>query len=186
MPFQFTKLDISQVILIKPKVFSDERGFFMETYKYSDFVESGIGEQLIQSNHSKSVPKGVVRGLHFQKKPFEQAKLIRTIAGSIFDVAVDIRKNSPTYGKYVSAVLSAENKEILYIPAGFAHGFCTLEENTEIVYECSKAYSSEHDRGIIWNDRDINIQWPASEPILSDKDQCWPRLKEADNNFIYG
>jgi len=185
MPFQFTKLDIPQVILIKPKVFSDERGFFMETYKYSDFAEIGINEQFIQSNHSKSVSKGVVRGLHFQKKPFEQAKLIRTVTGSIFDIAVDIRKNSPTYGKYVFTVLSAENKEILYIPAGFAHGFCTLEEGTEIVYECSKAYSPEHDRGIIWNDRDINIEWPVEKPILSGKDQHWTTLKEVDNNFIY-
>jgi len=185
MPFQFTKLEIPEVILIKPKVFSDDRGFFMETYKYSDFSKFGIDDQFIQSNHSKTAAQGVVRGLHFQKKPFEQAKLIRTIAGSIFDVAVDIRKNSPTYGKHVSAVLSAENKEILYIPAGFAHGFCTLEEGTEIVYECSKAYSPEHDRGIIWNDRDINIQWSALEPVLSGKDQRWPCLKESDNNFIY-
>jgi len=185
MPFQFTKLDIPQVILIKPKVFSDERGFFMETYKYGDFAEFGINEQFIQANHSKSGPKGVVRGLHFQKKPFEQAKLIRTIAGSIFDVAVDIRKKSPTYRKYVSIVLSAENREILYIPVGFAHGFCTLEKNTEIVYECSNVYSSEYDRGIIWDDKNINIQWPVEEAILSDKDQHWPTLREADNNFIY-
>lgn len=185
MSFQFKRLEIPEVILVEPRVLGDDRGFFMEVYKQSDFSEFGIVDQFVQSNHSKSAA-WVVRGLHFQKKPSGQAKLIRVVAGSIFDVAVDIRKNSPTYGKYVSALLSVENKAILYIPAGFAHGFCTLEKDTEVTYECSNEYSLECDRGIIWNDKDINIQWPVKEPILSDKDQRWPALKEADNNFIYG
>ncbi len=185
MPFNFKRLEIPGVILIEPTVLSDERGFFMEAYKYTDFAEFGIKERFVQDNHSKSVTKDVLRGLHFQKEPMEQAKLVRAIAGSIFDVAVDIRKNSPTYGKWISALLSAENKKMLYIPEGFAHGFCTLEDNTEVIYKCSDIYSAEYERGIIWNDKDINIQWPITNPVLSPKDQNWPFLKETDNNFHY-
>lgn len=184
--FNFQKLEIPEVILIKPTVLGDERGFFMETYKWTDFADFGINEQFIQDNHSKSVARGVLRGLHFQKKPMGQAKLVRAIAGSVFDVAVDIRQNSPTYGKWVSVALSAENKKMLFIPEGFAHGFCTLEENTEVIYKCSNVYSAEHECGIIWNDKDININWPINDPILSPKDQNWSPLKEADSNFIYG
>lgn len=185
MPFQFKPLEIPEVILIEPRVIGDERGFFMETYKYKDFSEFGIKIRFVQENHSKSFVKGTIRGLHFQKKPKGQAKLMRTVVGSVFDVAVDIRKNSPTYGRWVSAVLSAENKAMLYIPVGFAHGFCTLEENTEVLYKCSSPYSPELDRGIIWNDKDIDIAWPVSNPVLSLRDKSWPSLKEADNNFIY-
>lgn len=174
MSFNFKRLEIPGVILIEPRVLEDERGFFMETYKWTDFVEFGIKERFVQDNHSKSVAKGVLRGLHFQKKPMGQAKLVRAIAGSIFDVAVDIRKNSPTYGKWISAFLSAENKKMLFIPEGFAHGFCTLEENTEVIYKCTNVYSTEDERGLIWNDKDINIQWPIENPILSEKDSELP------------
>ena len=151
MPFRFKRLEIQDVILVEPEVFGDERGFFMETYKDTDFAGFGIKEKFTQDNHSRSAAKGVLRGLHFQQRPVAQAKLVRVIKGSVFDVAVDIRKKSPTYGKWVSAVLSAENKSMLYIPEGFAHGFCTLEEDTEVVYKCTNVYSAEHDRGIRWD-----------------------------------
>lgn len=183
MPFNFKKLEIPDVILIEPKVFADERGFFVETYKESDFSEAGIAVKFVQDNHSKSVAKGILRGLHFQKEPAFQAKLVRVIAGSIFDVAVDIRKSSPTFGRWVSAHLSGENKNMLYVPVGFAHGFCTLEENTEVIYKCSRVYSAECDRGILWNDKDINIEWPVKEPILSKKDENWPLLKDAKGDL---
>ena len=176
MGFGFKRLEIPGVILIEPGVINDKRGFFMETYRYSDFAEFGIKERFVQDNHSKSIAKGVLRGLHFQKEPMGQAKLVRTIAGSIFDVAVDIRKNSSTYGKWVCATLSAENKKMLYIPKGFAHGFCTLKENTEVIYKCSDIYSVEYEGGIIWNDKDININWPIENPILSEKDSEFPTL----------
>lgn len=176
LSFDFKRLRIAGVILIEPTVFGDERGFFMEAYKWTDFADFGIKERFVQDNHSKSTARGVLRGLHFQKKPMGQAKLVRAIAGSVFDVAVDIRKNSPTYGKWVSVLLSAENKKMLYIPEGFAHGFCTLEENTEVIYKCSNVYSSEQERGIIWNDKNVGIEWPIENPVLSARDQAWPSL----------
>jgi len=186
MPFQFTKLEIPEVILIKPIVFSDNRGIFMETYKSTDFLEAGVKGNFLQDNYSKSAKKGTLRGLHYQKEPKAQSKLIRVIKGSVFDVAIDIRKNSPTYGKWVSVILSAENKEMLYIPKGFAHGLCTLEDDTEIVYKCTNEYSSEHNKGITWDDPIINIEWPAKKPILSKRDSSWPSLAKVDNDFIYG
>jgi len=183
MPFNFKKLEIPEVILIKPTVFTDERGFFAEMYKKSDFVDFGIKEEFVQENHSRSTAKGVLRGLHFQIPPKAQAKLVRVIFGSIFDVAVDIRKNSPTFGKWVSAVLSGENKDMLYVPEGFAHGFCTLEKNTEVIYKCTEIYSPGHDRGIIWNDPALAITWPVEKPVLSEKDKVWSLLKDAGDTF---
>ena len=181
MPFEFIKTEIPDVVLIKPRVFSDERGFFMETYKKSDFEKAGIETNFVQDNHSKSV-KGVLRGLHFQKEPKAQGKLVRCLKGKIFDVAVDMRKNSPTFGKWVGYELSEENKYMLWIPEGFAHGFLTLEDNTEIFYKVSNSeYSPEHDAGIIWNDEDINIKWPIENIenlILSEKDKKLPKLRE--------
>lgn len=171
--------------MIEPKVFNDERGFFAEVYKSSEFAEFGIKDNFSQDNQSKSIYKGTLRGLHFQKKAKAQAKLIWVLKGGIFDVAVDIRKGSPTYGKWVSASLSAENKHLFYIPAGFAHGYCTLEDNTEIIYKCSNEYSPADDRGIIWNDRDININWPIVNPTLSLKDRNLPSLRDADCDFVY-
>lgn len=184
MPFEFERLEIPEVISIKPKVFGDERGFFMETYKFSDFAGAGIKEGFVQDNHSKS-SRGVLRGLHYQKDPNGQGKLVRCIRGRIFDVAVDIRKNSPTFGRWVGAELSENNNIMLYIPPAFAHGFAVLSESAEIIYKCTKEYSPDDDRGIIWNDPDINITWPISAPVLSRKDAEHPPLAKADNNFIY-
>ncbi|GAB6077184.1 dTDP-4-dehydrorhamnose 3,5-epimerase [Desulfurobacterium crinifex] len=186
MPFEFIRTEIPEVIIVKPKVFSDERGFFMETYKKSDFVKVGIDTDFVQDNHSKSV-KGVLRGLHYQLEPKAQGKLVRCIKGRIFDVAVDIRKGSPTFGKWVGVELSEENKLMLWIPKGFAHGFLTLSEEAEIVYKVSGGeYSPEHDRSIRWNDPDIGIEWPLEgEPILSEKDKIAPFLKDAEVNLVY-
>lgn len=186
MSFEFKRLEIPEVVLIKPKLRTDERGFFFEVYKRSDFAEFGINDQFVQENHSKSFAKGVIRGLHFQKKPMQQAKLVRIISGSVLDVAVDIRRGSPTFGKWVSALLSTKNQAILYIPEGFAHGFCTLEDNTEVIYGCSKEYSPAHDRGVIWSDPNIDIHWPELKPVLSERDKKWPALNEADLGFNYG
>ncbi|BAT71078.1 dTDP-4-dehydrorhamnose 3,5-epimerase [Thermosulfidibacter takaii ABI70S6] len=187
MPFEFIKTEIPEVIIVKPIVFNDDRGFFMEFYKESEFREAGIDECFVQDNHSKSV-KGVLRGLHYQLSPKAQGKLVRCVRGSIFDVAVDIRKGSPTFGKYVAVELSEENKLMLWIPKGFAHGFLTLSETAEIIYKVSGAeYSLEHDRSIRWNDPEIGINWPIDdEPILSPKDKCAPLLKDAEINFVYG
>lgn len=179
MPFEFKRLEIPEIILIRPKVFEDERGFFMETFKKEDFEKFGIKGEFVQDNHSKS-KYGVLRGLHFQKKPYEQAKLVRCIKGIIFDVAVDIRRDSKTFGKYVGVILSEFNKLILYVPRGFAHGFLTLSSEAEVVYKVDNKYSPENEGGIIWNDPEINIKWPEIETvILSEKDKKWPTLKQA-------
>ena len=178
MPFEFRKLAIKDVILVIPKVFDDERGFFLEGYKKSDFFANGITVEFNQDNHSKS-SKGVLRGLHYQIAPKAQAKLVRCISGEIFDVAVDIRKNSDTYGHWVGEKLSAANKHMLFIPEGFAHGFVVLSDRAELLYKASNEYSKEHDRGILWNDKDININWGIDfEPILSEKDKHQPKLCE--------
>ncbi len=178
MPFEFKKLDIPEVQLIIPRVFNDDRGFFLESFKKSDFAANGITDEFNQDNHSKS-SKGVLRGLHYQLAPKAQAKIVRCIKGKIFDVAVDIRKNSPTFSKWVGAVLSEENKNMLYMPEGFAHGFVVLSETAEILYKASNEYSKEHDRGVAWNDPDINIEWNIDfEPLLSEKDKQQPFLKD--------
>lgn len=184
MPFKFQRLEIPDVILIEPQVFGDERGFFMETYKHSEFSAFGITEHFLQDNHSRS-KKGVLRGLHYQNPPKAQGKLVRVVLGEIFDVAVDIRKGSPTYGRWVGVILSAENKRMLYIPPGFAHGFCVLSDVAEVIYKVTEEYAPELEAGIIWNDPEIGIQWPIPTPILSTKDSRWPTLKEADNRFVY-
>jgi len=189
LPFEFIKTDIPEVILVKPVVFKDNRGFFMETYKKSNFEKVGINTDFVQDNHSKSI-KGVLRGLHYQNEPFAQGKLVRCIRGKIFDVAVDIRKGSPTFGKWIGYELSEENKLMLWIPKGFAHGFLTLSEEAEVIYKVSgEEYSPQYDAGIIWNDPDIGIKWPLDnidEVLLSDKDKNLPNLKNADINFVYG
>ncbi|MCD6101408.1 MAG: dTDP-4-dehydrorhamnose 3,5-epimerase [Candidatus Marinimicrobia bacterium] len=177
MPFEFKRLEIPDVILIKPKVFEDERGFFMETYKKEDFERVGIIGDFIQDNHSKS-KYGVLRGLHFQKGPYAQAKIVRCIRGVIYDVTVDLRKNSPTFGKYVGVILSEFNKYQLYIPRGFAHGFVVLSDVAEVTYKVDNVYAPTHEGGLIWNDPDVGITWPVDEPIVSEKDRKWPTLKE--------
>lgn len=184
MPFRFKSLEIPEVILIEPQVFSDERGSFMEAYRYSDFAAFGITERFVQVNHSRS-KKGVLRGLHYQNPPKAQGKLVRAVAGEIFDVAVDIRKGSPTFGKWVGMRLSARNNRTLYIPPGFAHGFCVLSKEAEVLYMTTEEYAPECEAGIIWNDPDIGIDWPIKTPILSPKDAKWPRFKEAVNGFVY-
>ena len=176
MPFEVKPREIKDVILVEPKVFGDARGFFMETYKKSDFFANGIDVEFNQDNHSKST-KGVLRGLHFQKAPHAQAKLVRCSKGRIYDVAVDIRKGSSTFGKYVKVELSEENKRMLFIPAGFAHGFVALSDEVELLYKASGEYCPEADCGIIWNDSDINIDWNIDfEPILSEKDKAQKTL----------
>ena len=180
MAFEFKKLSIPDVILVEPKVFDDERGFFLEGYKKSEFFANGIDVEFNQDNHSKST-KGVLRGLHYQLPPKAQAKLVRCIQGEIFDVAVDIRKNSPTFGKWVGEKLSAENKKMLFIPEGFAHGFVVLSETAELLYKASNEYSKEHDRGVLWNDKEISVEWGIDfEPILSEKDKHQPLLKDIE------
>ena len=176
MPFEFEKQEIEDVVLIKPKVFGDNRGFFMETYKKSEFYNNGIAVEFNQDNHSKS-SKRVLRGLHYQAKPYGQAKLVRCTRGRIFDVAVDIRPGSKTFGKYVKVELSEENKNMLYIPEGFAHGFVVLSDEAELQYKVSGEYNPSSDRGVIWNDKEIDIDWEIDfEPILSEKDKNQPRL----------
>ena len=179
MPFRFKKLEIPEIILIEPEVFSDRRGFFMEIYRHSDFVHMGIQEHFVQENYSQSI-KGVLRGLHFQKNPNAQGKLIQCLKGKIFDVAVDIRRDSPNFKRWISVELSEENKRMLYIPPYFAHGFVVLSEIADVIYKCTKEYSPEDDRGIIWNDPDINISWPIKEPILSEKDSNWGQVSTFD------
>ena len=178
MPFEFERLAINDVILVKPKVFGDSRGFFMEAYKKSDFFANGIDVEFNQDNHSKSV-KGVLRGLHYQEKPYGQAKLVRCSRGRIYDIAVHIRKESETFGKYVKVELSEENKHMLFIPEGFAHGFVVLSDEAELLYKASGEYCPSADRGILWCDKDINIDWEIDfEPILSEKDKVQPLLRE--------
>jgi len=183
MSFVFKRLEIQEVLLIEPKVFKDERGYFMETYKFSEFEKFGIGN-FVQENQSFSV-RGVLRGLHYQKNPYAQGKLVRAIKGEIFDVAVDIRRRSPTYGKYISEILSEENKKMLYIPEGFAHGFCTLSDEAIVNYLTTAEYAPQADRGIVQNDEDIAIDWPIKDVWLSEKDKKHPKLKDADINFEY-
>ena len=184
MPFEFEPQKIKDVILVKPKVFGDNRGFFMESYKKSEFAANGIDAEFNQDNHSKSTAH-VLRGLHYQAKPFGQAKLVRCSRGRIYDVAVDIRPNSPTFGQYVKVELSEDNKYMLFIPEGFAHGFVVLSEEAELLYKASGEYNAAADRGILWNDKEINIDWGIDfEPILSDKDKKQPKLKEINKGEL--
>ena len=181
MPFEFKRLEIPDVILIEPKIFKDERGFFMETYKKEDFDEkAGIKGEFVQENYSKS-KRGVLRGLHYQKKPYAQAKIVRCVRGIIYDVAVDLRKNSPTFGKYVGVILSEDNRYQLYIPGGCAHGFLVLSDAAEVIYKVDNVYAPDHEGGLIWNDPDVNVKWPSDNPILSEKDKRWPTLRELKN-----
>lgn len=176
-----TKLD--GVVVIEPDIFQDARGFFMESYNQRALSELGITIDFVQDNQSLSLEAGTIRGLHYQLAPKAQTKLVRVLTGAIYDVAVDIRKSSPTYGKWVGVILSEWNKRQLLVPKGFAHGFCTITPNTQVFYKVDEFYSPEHDRGIAWNDPDLNIDWPTADPILSAKDQLHPFLKDAENDF---
>lgn len=169
---EIIKTAIPDVLILKPKVFGDERGFFMETYRQSWFSELGIATDFVQDNHSSSI-KGVLRGLHYQIQQ-AQGKLVRVISGDVYDVVVDLRENSPTFGQHVATVLSADNKEIFWVPPGFAHGFLVLSDKAEFVYKCTSYYAPDDERSILWNDPDLNIPWPLDdigEPTLSVKDQ---------------
>lgn len=181
-------LAIPEVILITPAKFGDDRGFFSETYNAQAFRAAGIDATFVQDNQSLSRQKGVVRGLHFQKPPHAQGKLIRVVRGRILDVAVDIRIGSPTFGRHVSAELSADNWQQLWVPAGFAHAFCTLEVDTEVVYKVTDYYAPECDAGILWNDPDLAIDWPVddADAVLSAKDAALPRLADLGACFRYG
>jgi dTDP-4-dehydrorhamnose 3,5-epimerase len=177
--------EIADVKLIVPRIHRDHRGFFSETYNRADMATLGVNLEFVQDNHSLSVERGVVRGLHFQIPPFAQDKLVRVTRGSVFDVAVDIRRGSPTYGNHVARIISAADWNQFLVPTGFAHGLCTLECNTEVIYKMTNYYSPEHDRGLLWNDADLGIAWPVTEgkAILSDKDRLQPRLCELPAYF---
>ena len=174
---RFIETTLPGVILIEPKVFADDRGFFMETYHFERFRENGIADVFVQDNHSRST-RGVLRGLHYQE-PKPQGKLVRCTRGTLFDVAVDIRRGSPAFGRWFGAELSEENKRLLWIPPGFAHGFCALSDVADLVYKCTALYDGKADRSIAWNDPDIGIEWPIESPLLSPKDAAAPRLRDA-------
>jgi dTDP-4-dehydrorhamnose 3,5-epimerase len=175
----FIRTEIDGVIVIEPKIFADPRGFFYESYRKELFVQNGIKDDFVQDNVSSST-QGVLRGLHYQAAPRAQAKLMRVLRGSVYDVAVDIRPGSKTFGKFFPVLLSAENRRMLYVPKGFAHGFCVLEEGTEFMYKVSDYYSPEHERGVLWSDPDLAIPWPKIDRpfILSEKDKKFPNLKD--------
>jgi len=177
MPFIFQPTQLPGVVVIEPKVFADDRGFFVETYKRSDFVAGGIDVEFVQENHSKSV-QGTLRGLHFQRAPKAQAKLVRAIEGEVFDVVVDIRKGSPTFGRWEAVLLSAENRRSVYVPAGYAHGFCVTSTAAQVVYKTSAEYAPELEGGVRWDDPALAIPWPVTGPILSPRDERWPNLAE--------
>jgi dTDP-4-dehydrorhamnose 3,5-epimerase len=175
--------DLPGVVILEPRVFGDPRGYFFETYNQARYREAGVAETFVQDNLSFSA-HGVLRGLHFQN-PHAQAKLVSVLQGEVYDVAVDIRVGSPTFGKFVGVILSGENKRQLYIPQGFAHGFCVTSETALFTYKCSDVYAPEHEGGIAWNDPDIGIRWPIDRPNLSAKDQKYPRLKELDRSRLF-
>jgi dTDP-4-dehydrorhamnose 3,5-epimerase len=158
------------LLIIEPKVFGDERGYFFESYNHEAFIAAGLHDDFVQDNESRS-GKGVLRGLHFQEPPFEQGKLVRVNRGAALDVSVDIRKGSPTYGEWAAIEISEQNKRMIWIPAGFAHGFVSLQDNTVFIYKCTKPYHRESENSIIWNDPDLNIDWGVENPIVSEKDR---------------
>ena len=164
-----TKTDIEGLIIIEPQIFKDSRGAFFESWNAKKFKQLGINEDFVQDNQSVS-SKGVLRGLHFQNPPYAQAKLVRVLKGSVLDIAVDLRKNSPTYGKHVSVILSEENNKSFFIPKGFAHGFLSLEDNTVFNYKCSDYYNKESEGSLLWNDEDLKIDWQIDNPLISEKD----------------
>jgi dTDP-4-dehydrorhamnose 3,5-epimerase len=177
---EVVSLDIPDVKIIRPKKFGDHRGFFSETYSKKAFEAAGLRLDFVQDNQSLSAEVGTIRGLHFQTPPFAQDKLLRVVRGAVFDVAVDLRRDSPTFGEHVSAVISAAEWNQILVPIGFAHGFCTLEPDTEVIYKVTNYYAPANDKGLLWNDPDLGIAWPeaARNPKLSDKDKVQPRLKD--------
>lgn len=175
--------NLSGVVLLEPQVYEDDRGFFMESYNHHVLKDLGLDVTFVQDNHSLSKQSGTLRGLHYQLEPKAQTKLVRVLAGAIYDVVLDLRKESDTFGQWEGFILSAENKRQLFVPKGFAHGFCTIALDTEVLYKVDQYYSPELDRGILWNDPELRINWPTDEPILSAKDQQHPLFKNAEMNF---
>lgn len=173
------------VFILEPVVHGDHRGFFMESYTRSKMEQLGFSFDFVQDNQSLSTQAGVIRGLHYQLSAKAQTKLVRVLAGAVYDVVVDIRKGSPTYGEWIGVVLSEDNKRQIVVPKGFAHGICTLVPNSQLQYKVDEYYSPAHDRGILWNDPALGIDWPVTSPLLSAKDQNQPLLKDADNDFVY-
>ncbi|WP_299619688.1 dTDP-4-dehydrorhamnose 3,5-epimerase [Pelagibius sp.] len=184
---EVTRLDIPEVCLIRPARHGDHRGFFSETYNKQAFAAAGITEDFVQDNHSLSAAAGTVRGLHFQVPPRAQAKLLRVVQGAVFDVAVDLRHGSPSYGRHVTAMISAAEWNQIFIPAGFAHGFCTMEPDTEVLYKVSDLYAPEAEQGLLWNDPDLGIDWPIGEAgaTLSKRDGEFPPLRDLSRVFEY-
>jgi dTDP-4-dehydrorhamnose 3,5-epimerase len=184
---QFFRTEIPEVWVLRPQLFPDNRGSFSESYNFTTFGKVGLKLTFVQDNQSESARKGTVRGLHFQVPPMGQAKLVRVVRGSVLDVAVDLRRGSPTYGCYVSRLLSAANQEQLFVPLGFAHGFCTREDDTIVLYKVSNYYSPPHERGVRWNDATLNIDWGITEPeaLLSTRDQAFLGLAELSPFFEY-
>lgn len=178
-----TNTSLDGVYIIEPKSFGDNRGWFMESYSKRDMEAAGINVDFVQDNRSYSAKKGIIRGLHFQRNPMAQAKLVTCLRGAILDVAVDLRKDSPTYKQWISVELTAENRKELFIPKGFAHGFLTLTDDVEIMYKCDEFYSPEHDGGIRFDDPDIGVDWGVTDPILSEKDKNAPFLKDIELDF---
>jgi dTDP-4-dehydrorhamnose 3,5-epimerase len=179
---EIVKTPLEGLMIIKPDVFDDSRGYFFESFNHSKFLSIGIGQVFLQDNESKS-KKGVLRGLHFQAPPFDQGKLVRVIQGSVLDVAVDIRKNSTTYGKWESIVLSGQNKWMYWVPSGFAHGFMTLEDDTVFFYKCTNVYNKSSEGSILWSDADLNIKWGTENPLVSEKDQVAPSFRDFASPF---
>ena len=184
MKFKKIETGVKDLFIIEPQIFEDTRGFFLESYNYNDFKELGIENIFVQDNHSKSL-KGVLRGLHFQKEKYSQAKLVRVLKGSVLDIAVDLRKDSETFGRYFAIEINEKSKRMLFIPKNFAHGFLTLEDDTEVFYKCDNFYNPKSEAGIIWNDKDLNIDWnlekyniKESELIISEKDKKNTSFKE--------
>jgi len=176
--------ELREVILVEAQAFGDDRGSFAETYRESAFAGHGIGERFVQDNYSRSA-RGVIRGLHYQKHPKAQAKLVYVTSGEIFDVEVDLRRGSPTYGRWVGVTLTAENRRMLYVPVGFAHGFSVQSETADVIYKVSAEYDPALDRGVRWNDPEIGVRWPVEAPVLSAKDTDLPLLRDADHDFSY-
>ena len=179
---EFISTPLEGLLIIRPDVFEDDRGYFFESFNEEKFRKAGLDLNFMQDNESRS-KKGVIRGLHFQVPPFAQGKLVRVICGSATDVAVDIRKNSATYGKWHSVILSGENKMMYWIPPGFAHGFATLEEDTVFFYKCTRVYSGISEGGLLWNDPDLNIDWGIENPVISGKDKNFPGFREFVSPF---
>ena len=177
MPSSFTPESLPGIVLIEPRVFEDSRGFFMETYKRSEFSAAGLPFDFVQENHSRSV-QGTLRGLHGQREPKSQGKLIRVVEGEVYDVAADVRPGSPTFGRWTAITLSADNRRSLFIPPGYAHGFCVVSGQAQVIYKTTTEYAPDFEYGVRWDDPQLNIPWPVREPLLSDRDRRWPLLAD--------